>query len=149
MLYPSSTPGEVSLLAFFSRSYLNTLTSTPRLPKLTSYNSGSQSANNNRFVNALEKHIDDYKKGKGYISSAITGDIRSINVKNNNILAGTDPSLLAQYQGYKTLLPYDERSRFVYGMNTSTDLLADITNILEQPVSPQIAAVIERYIKAS
>jgi len=81
------------------------------------------SASDNISVNKLEKHLADYRTGNGNLSKDTAASIFSKNDLNGSFLANNYPKLLASYAGYVTGMRYDERSRFIKGVNSANDTL--------------------------
>ena len=65
-----------------------------------------------------EKHIDDYQKGKGYLSAETGTKIRTLHRENTDSLLDTSPKHSRMYLAYSTALDYREKTRFVHGVKT-------------------------------
>lgn len=74
----------------------------------------------------LEKHLDDYSKGKGYLSKKAAGRLGSENVLNNGTLSQLNPKALKAYSGLYGALSYSQRARFVNGVSDNLSLLNKI-----------------------
>lgn len=86
-----------------------------------------------RLVNDLEKHIDDYRKGRAYLSERTLPRINGLHNKNGNMLSGYSPDALLNYRSYTTMLSYSNRSRFVSGVSGGNGLIAALQNIEAHP----------------
>lgn len=80
------------------------------------------------FVGRLEKHLDDVRKNKGYLSKGVNVELSGQDRANNNFLSGSAPKLLADYAGYSSIFAYDKRARFVSGVRQSTEALGRLNN---------------------
>lgn len=78
------------------------------------------------FRNKLEKHLDDSKKGRGYISKDVEGKLGEIGGAAENFLSQSNPKLLANYSGYLSALPYDRKARFVTAVYESSKAVSAI-----------------------
>ncbi len=81
-------------------------------------------------VPKLEKHIDDYHDGRGYLSKKIAIDIERKQQSAADGLSLLQPAALNAYQGYLTSLNYGARARFIQGVDravtTSTKILGTL-----------------------
>ena len=70
---------------------------------------------NKKTLAQVEKHIDDYKKGRGYLSSDIGAFIKATDINNGSQLSAKDGLLygsirsFAGYQGYASLVDATEK----------------------------------------
>ncbi|MCI5065978.1 hypothetical protein MRY87_09665 [bacterium] len=82
---------------------------------------------NNRLVGNVEKHLDDFKKGKGYLSKEVMKDVFERQARSSTELSQIDPSLSRLYNGISTGLTYSKKARFISGtsqmIETSRKLL--------------------------
>ena len=67
----------------------------------------------------LEKHLDDYRKGRVQLSEDTAETLRDEDKDNAVQLGDTAPTLSRLYLGYKTAFGYEQRSRFVNGVNSA------------------------------
>ncbi len=97
------------------------------LQQSTNSSKGNESSISNTLLDdkallpKLEKHIDDYQKGKGYLSKGISKKIRAQAISSSSTLSEIDPSLSTLYNNYSTGLSYTSKARFTYGINKSVE----------------------------
>lgn len=76
----------------------------------------------------VEKHLDDVKKGKGYLSKQVNRELRKSKSTSASALAETDPALARMYNSFSTAFSYSKSARFIQGVEriakTSKKLLA-------------------------
>ena len=65
------------------------------------------------FINALEKHLDDYQRGRGYLSNDTAKEIAKKH-RANGSLSAPDLSLYSQYT---SALDYKSKAYFVSAVN--------------------------------
>ena len=70
------------------------------------------------FRTKLEKHLDDFSKGKGYLSGEVSHEIQTKNFENFNTL---QPDQLALYGQYGSFLTYSNKARYVTSVNEASD----------------------------
>lgn len=80
----------------------------------------------NGTVSSIEKHLDDYEKGRGKISKAVSVEIGRKQRSASNLLAGMNPGAFQDYNGYLSTLSYSSRARFVDGVNDAAQTLSRI-----------------------
>lgn len=74
-------------------------------------------------VGALEKHLDDYGKGQGYLSKETALQLGDTNQANASQLSHRNPNALKLYSSVYGALDYQQRARFVKGVNDSVSRL--------------------------
>jgi hypothetical protein len=74
---------------------------------------------NNKDIGDLEKHLDDVRKGKGYLSRQITKEVAKKRANSAEALSTIDPSLARLYNGISTGLSYSKGARFISGVEQS------------------------------
>ena len=93
----------------------------------------------------LEKHLDDYSKGRGYLSSKTAGRLSAIDADNSVRLSNGSPNLSSSYLAYRTGLSYKAESRFVHGMNLAADGFEKISRANSAELPAQAKRLLERY----
>jgi hypothetical protein len=68
-------------------------------------------------IGDLEKHLDDYKKGKGNLSLDTAAKLNASESNLTRSLSSFDPSALSQFGQYATAFSYSQRARFVSNVN--------------------------------
>jgi len=91
------------------------------------YTQGTSSSST--FSNKLEKHLDDVKKGKSYLSKDVSFDLGVKDREINNILAETDINSRILYSSYSTAFSYDQRARFVNNTESTLSKLYTIKSL--------------------
>ncbi len=71
---------------------------------------------NNKFINAVEKHLDDVQKGQGYLSASTHRALVQKNAGNGSFLGQTNPEALRIYSGIVSGLKYQQSSRLIAGV---------------------------------
>lgn len=74
-------------------------------------------------VSDLEKHLNDVKKGKGYLSKDIPYGLFKAQTSSADILSQRDPTSFGLYQSYLTTFSYDNRARFISGIERAAKTL--------------------------
>jgi hypothetical protein len=85
--------------------------------------------NSNAFNARLEKHLDNVRKGRGYLTSGVDKDIAAKSYNSSSSLSSLNPNALRQYAGYLSGLSYDSKARFINGVSGGTQLLDKLTQI--------------------
>ena len=67
------------------------------------------------FIGDVEKHIDDYRKGRGNLSKETAGELWRRDDAVSIQLANTNVRALKLYSGYGAAFSYDKRARFIEG----------------------------------
>lgn len=86
----------------------------------------SNSGETPALINKLEKHIDDYRKGRGNISKEVSAEIAALKFQSENVLAHTNPRAFLNFGAYSTMLPYDKKARYVAQLSHHTRTLKGI-----------------------
>lgn len=73
----------------------------------------------NKLLSDVEKHIDDVKKHKGYLSKGVAKEVTSRYFQSANELSDIDPKLSLLYNSVSTGLSYGRNARFVSGVSSS------------------------------
>ena len=104
----------------------------------------SGTASETLTTSKLEKHLSDYRSGNGNLSKETAATIFDKEGLNGSFLAANYPKLLASYSGYVSGMRYDERSRFVKGVNGANDTLARVLSAgTGTPTAKEIEALYE------
>lgn len=70
-------------------------------------------------VQRLEKHLDDYRKGKERLSTDVAREIRQEGDAAAVKLSNENPSRALEYLSYQTAQPYTKRARYVRGLSSA------------------------------
>jgi hypothetical protein len=89
------------------------------------------SKDQNVAVSALEKHLDDVSKGKGYLSKEIDSQLEDLHLNNGSALAANDPKSLSLYSAYSTAFTYNERAHFVNAVADATSVSSSLNHAIE------------------
>ena len=99
------------------------------------------SLSGNAFFGKLEKHIDDYDKGKGNLSREMYGELGDKNSETAQILGQTSPDNALLYASYLTAdFSYDSEARFVNGLNNA----AKTVSALQNPETSDVESLISK-----
>jgi len=82
-------------------------------------------------INALEKHLDDVSKGKGYLSKEIDSQLGDLDQNSSALLAANDPKSVALYSAYSTAFTYNERAHFVNSIADTASALNSLSRTVE------------------
>lgn len=93
-----------------------------------------QSSSSVAFTQKLEKHLDDYRKGRGYLSDNIASELELRAIENSELLARSNPRVLMQANYYSTALGYSARMRYLNGLNGLADLLEILGSANAEPL---------------
>ena len=96
------------------------------------YTSFLGAASQTAFIGDVEKHIDDYKKGKGNLSKHTAAELNSRDDAVSIQLANTNVKALQLYSGYGAAFSYDKRARFVEGTSYSVSQIVKVANLYQQ-----------------
>ncbi len=78
-------------------------------------------------ITKLEKHLDDYRKGRGYLSNDTAVEV-SLNAQDTaSQLANYSPKSLKLYSAYTTAFDYEARSRYFNGLSETAQAAESIT----------------------
>ena len=64
----------------------------------------------------LEKHLDDYRMGKAYLTKEVASQVNREDVENATALGGA-PYANRNYLAFQTALPYTKRARYVRALS--------------------------------
>lgn len=70
-------------------------------------------------VQRLEKHLDDYRKGKARLSTDVAREVQQEGEASAVRLSTDNPSRALEYLSYQTAQPYTKRARYVRAISTS------------------------------
>lgn len=90
------------------------------------------SLSQNTFFGDVEKHIDDYKKGRGYLSKETAGILGQRDTDTASALAYSNVRASKLYTGYSTTFGYDKHARFVEGLSFSIQSTLKISSIYKK-----------------
>ena len=78
----------------------------------------------NSFTAKLERHINDVKQNKGYLTKSTSAEVKQKQREANSYLASTDPKAMSNFSSLAGSLRYDRSARFVNGVSqaSKTDL---------------------------
>ena len=93
------------------------------LPRTVNDSAAILSLNNNSFAQKVEKHISDYRSGRGYLSSDIGAQISA---KGESLASKLDTKSLTNFTAYATGLRYDLKARYVNNLSDSLSHLKSI-----------------------
>ena len=80
------------------------------------------------FSIRLEKHLDDYRKGRGNVSKHVSAEVNQKDISANNILTSSDPSAGLLYGTYQSVFSYSQRARFVKAISAYANDLGQIAS---------------------
>ncbi len=66
----------------------------------------------------LEKHLDDYRKGKARLSTDVAAQVKKEGTDNAVKLSLENPDRALEYLAYQTTQPYTKRARYVRALST-------------------------------
>ncbi|MDC0357238.1 hypothetical protein OAO01_00350 [Oligoflexia bacterium] len=89
----------------------------------------------------VEKHLDDYSKGKGYLSSRTAKGLSTLNRANSSMLSQADPAAFSNYLAFSTGMDYMQKSRFVHSVNELASNLRAINSPSEMDISDILTAI--------
>jgi hypothetical protein len=64
----------------------------------------------------VEKHLDDVRKGKGYLSKDVNKDIKNQHLNTSFDLADLDPKMARLYNSFSTAFSYSKSARYIAGV---------------------------------
>ncbi|MCB0332082.1 MAG: hypothetical protein KDD55_01215 [Bdellovibrionales bacterium] len=79
----------------------------------------------------VEKHLDDYEKGKGYLSSDIAKGLKNLKIESATNLAQIDPKAFTNYTVLLGTFNYSQRARFIQGADKGIETALKIRNLHE------------------
>ncbi|MCB0317668.1 MAG: hypothetical protein KDD56_02860 [Bdellovibrionales bacterium] len=127
----------------YAPSALNYLKSVPTVKqgntaKFTSSDAAIVSIKNNLSSVKIEKHIDDYEKGKGYLSKSISADLRKLDLDNSLKLASQDITAFKSYLLNSTALNYQNKARYIEAVSDAAETVSRINSASEQDPGAEI-----------
>jgi len=85
--------------------------------------------NDDSFSVRLSKHLDDFRRGEGYLSSRVPGELYQKSGKTASLFAAEDPSASALYNAYSTGLGYESRARFIQGLSGTANAASELRGL--------------------
>jgi hypothetical protein len=85
-----------------------------------------------RFINELEKHLDDYSRGEAYLSKSTSAELQRQAISSST---GLSPKSLALYSSYSTGFTYTSKSYLthaVYDIHKAVRLIEDAPKNAEE-----------------
>ena len=79
----------------------------------------------------VEKHLDDYKKGKANLSKETAAKLNSAEDEIFGSLLNTDIEAQQKFGAYLTALSYDQRARFVENLGGLSDNIQRIKKVFD------------------
>lgn len=92
-------------------------------------NIARQNSSNLAFMSNLEKHLDDYKKGKGYLSRETSKEVARQSQGAYQMFSEFDLSASNMFSGYLTGLSYEKRSRYINQAHETAENLSRISRL--------------------
>jgi hypothetical protein len=86
------------------------------------------SISQSEFVGDVEKHLDDYRKGKGNLSKNTAYELNQRDDAVSIQLSQINVRALKLYSGYSTGFSYDKKARFVEGTSYAVNQMARYLN---------------------
>ncbi len=77
----------------------------------------------------VEKHLDDYEKGKGYLSNNIAKGLKNLKIESATNLAKIDPGAFTNYTVLLGTVNYSQRARFIQGADQGIETAMKIRNL--------------------
>lgn len=77
-------------------------------------------------ISDLEKHLDDYRKGKGNLSKDTAVSINETENSLFRTLSTLDPRSTLNLGAYATALNYSQRSRYMTNLSEMTDGISQV-----------------------
>lgn len=91
-----------------------------------------ESLSGNYFSNQVEKHLSDYRKGRGSLSKDTAGKLQSVDEANGQLLQDIDPKALTSYGAYASFMNYEKRARYVSNVYSAAKNIADLKKTLSK-----------------
>lgn len=79
-----------------------------------------------RFITKLQKHLNDFYKGKEYLSKDTARELKVKSYQSATSLASNFPKSSADYNGLVSALTYDNKARLVTAISATTQDVAII-----------------------
>lgn len=73
----------------------------------------------NQFRSELEKHLSDYRHGRGELSKRTADTIGRLDESASSLIQGLDPHAYLNYSAYSSTMSYERRARFVSNVYAS------------------------------
>ncbi|MBX7144566.1 MAG: hypothetical protein K1X79_08965 [Oligoflexia bacterium] len=89
-------------------------------------NSYAPTTSDTPTISEIEKHVDDYRKGKGNLSESTAHRISAREDVAYQNLSSLDPVALTKFGAYSTAFTYSQRSRYVNAVGDFSDSLGQI-----------------------
>lgn len=107
----------------------------------------SASSTGRPSISDLEKHLDDHRKGKGYLSSKVAASLGSLDQKNSFRVSPKD---LSSYLTYSTALSYEGRAYYVSSIDQTIDTINSLQDSTSKSSTPAISReqALSRYRSA-
>lgn len=80
----------------------------------------------NNFTTELEKHLADYRNGRGDLSKKTSYKIQRYDEEASSLLQGLNPKAFLAYSAYGSTMTYERRARFVSNVYTNAKNTASI-----------------------
>jgi hypothetical protein len=96
-------------------------------------------------LSELEKHLDDYKKGRPEMSAGTAGKLMDMDSNNALRLSESNPNLSSTYLAFRSGLSYEQKSRYVDSMNSAIDGYQRVTAAQSWTLPPEIQKLVDRY----
>jgi len=93
----------------------------------------------------VQKHLDDYRKGRANQSKSIAHQLSGLDVENASLLAAGPPKLASLYLHYRTALDYEKSRQYVHSLNGALTATRDMAAAEDEPLPEDMQRLIERY----
>lgn len=124
---------------------LSQITTLPRIEASArgiSALNATQTLNQSLFTAKLEKHIDDVRRGEGYLTQDVGAAVAEKSEAASAALATSNPEALKNYSAYLTVLSYDKKARYVNSVDGTTKAVSTI------PSEEEAKAAADELVKA-
>jgi len=96
------------------------------------------------FLNAVEKHLSDFKSGNGQLSREVGLQLQERDQATRSLINSNSPALAATYAGYASALNYTRRARFIEGVSSAQQRVSEIQSIQDKaPDAKEIESLFE------
>ena len=139
--------GRVVLEGIYNKSAaLRTLGAIPSIPTVgaksptpfSSTDAAVVSISRNISSVNIEKHIDDYERGKAYLSKSISTELRKKDLQNSFDLAAQDPTAFTSYLLNSTALNYKSKARYIESVSKANETVSIINTASQQDPGAEI-----------
>lgn len=96
-------------------------------------------------VTELEKHLDDYRKGRAYLSGSTAGKLRDMHAENGEALSVHSPKSFNQYLAYSSGMDYEQRGRYINFMSDLRENLDHMDTPAQQDFSLALTDIIAAH----